>query len=449
MTQHTIPQRKLSFASSHHEKSAGSIGDKMFPSSYIKAPNIQRKCASCEEEEVQMKPRNANKTLLIQKQEEEEEEMLQTKLNGNTESPTSSLESSLSLSKSAGQQLDNSTHSLMSRNIGVNFANVRVHTDSNAIQMNQRLNAKSFTNGSDIYFNKGQYMPQSITGKHLLAHELAHVTQQRSGSNVIQRKPLNLDTSTAGLHESVGQEYSRDTGTPYEPGIQYSSGYDEWLKANTPSHEWSAPNEIHANPLERLKQNKSTAKTFLVINGKEIDGNNMAALMSKLQAEITPKAIKSKSIDGGKVECKFDPTFVLKGGTKIVIPTTPGKNGWKAKLPPSALGNPPVCSGKSDIPTVLHGKPDHQTYYKLVKDSELEHVSAIKVLFDRHIVPFFNFAMHLTAQASSEADCKIQLIQQLGKRAEQAAFGFVLGDAAETKRFDETGRYSSWQNEHS
>jgi hypothetical protein len=46
--------------------------------------------------------------------------------------------------------------------------------------MNQELGAQAFTHGSDIFFNQGKYQPESPPGKHLLAHELVHVVQQRS-----------------------------------------------------------------------------------------------------------------------------------------------------------------------------------------------------------------------------------------------------------------------------
>jgi hypothetical protein len=49
------------------------------------------------------------------------------------------------------------------------------------------LGARAFTHGNDIYFNSGEYRPQSNNGKHLLAHELTHVVQQNSG---IQKKMI-------------------------------------------------------------------------------------------------------------------------------------------------------------------------------------------------------------------------------------------------------------------
>jgi hypothetical protein len=60
---------------------------------------------------------------------------------------------------------------------GTRFSDVRVHVGPHA----SRLGAVAFTNGSDIHFAPGHYELHSTRGRHLLAHELAHVVQQRTG----------------------------------------------------------------------------------------------------------------------------------------------------------------------------------------------------------------------------------------------------------------------------
>ncbi len=69
----------------------------------------------------------------------------------------------------------------MEPRFGTDFSNVKVHTDSSAVQMNQDIQAQAFTHGQDIYFNSGKYSPDTNEGKSLLAHELTHVVQQRGG----------------------------------------------------------------------------------------------------------------------------------------------------------------------------------------------------------------------------------------------------------------------------
>ena len=140
-------------------------------------PEIQRQEMPEEEEkeEVQAKP-------AIQRQEmpEEEEEKVQAK-SDNSNANMEGLEQQLSNSKGGGNNLSDQARSFMEPRFGTDFSNVTVHTDSNAVQMNQDIQAQAFTHGQDIYFNSGKYSPDTNEGKSLLAHELTHVVQQRGG----------------------------------------------------------------------------------------------------------------------------------------------------------------------------------------------------------------------------------------------------------------------------
>lgn len=71
----------------------------------------------------------------------------------------------------------------MEQAFGADFSGVKVHTDTQADQLNQSIQAKAFTIGQDVFFRSGTYEPGSHGGQELLAHELTHVVQQ-SGSAV-------------------------------------------------------------------------------------------------------------------------------------------------------------------------------------------------------------------------------------------------------------------------
>ncbi|WP_372756899.1 DUF4157 domain-containing protein [Mariniflexile sp.] len=114
----------------------------------------------------------------VQEKEEEDVQTLQKHSDGGEGNSTASIESTLNNSKGGGSPLDTNTKSEMESGFGTDFSNVRVHIDSNAVQMNQQLNSQAFTNGSDVYFNEGKYNPGSDSGRHLLAHELTHTVQQ-------------------------------------------------------------------------------------------------------------------------------------------------------------------------------------------------------------------------------------------------------------------------------
>ncbi len=59
------------------------------------------------------------------------------------------------------------------------LSDVRVHTDDTADKLNNAVSARAFATGTDVYFASGEYSPGSADGDKLIAHELAHVVQQR------------------------------------------------------------------------------------------------------------------------------------------------------------------------------------------------------------------------------------------------------------------------------
>jgi hypothetical protein len=72
---------------------------------------------------------------------------------------------------------------------GRDLSHVRIHTDWQAQQSAQRLNAQAYTAGHHIAFSPGRYSPGSYEGMWLMAHELAHVVQQAGhGAGAVQRK---------------------------------------------------------------------------------------------------------------------------------------------------------------------------------------------------------------------------------------------------------------------
>lgn len=67
----------------------------------------------------------------------------------------------------------------MESRFGHDFSDVRVHTDPLAARSAEAVAAQAYTVGADVVFRAGSYAPESSEGQRLLAHELAHVVQQR------------------------------------------------------------------------------------------------------------------------------------------------------------------------------------------------------------------------------------------------------------------------------
>lgn len=91
---------------------------------------------------------------------------------GHTDAGTTAL-----IRSSGGRPLAGGTKDRMEHAFGRSFSGVRIHDGANAATASAHLNATAFTHGSDIYFGKGQFQPDSPGGEQMLAHELAHVVQ--------------------------------------------------------------------------------------------------------------------------------------------------------------------------------------------------------------------------------------------------------------------------------
>ena len=103
-----------------------------------------------------------------------------------------------------GQPLDPAVRADFEPRFGTSFADVRVHPDCLAARS---IDASAFTLGRDIALAPGEYEPGTPAGRHLLAHELAHVAQQRGGTGVVHRQPYHtsgIDLPPGNLVNSLG-----------------------------------------------------------------------------------------------------------------------------------------------------------------------------------------------------------------------------------------------------
>ena len=106
------------------------------------------------------------------------------------------LSGQLTSNKGRGAPMPAETRGEMESAFQADFSGVRIHTDTESVQMSRRLRAQAFTHGNDIYFNQGKFNPASREGKHLVAHELTHTLQQGASlSRQVSRKTQQTDAA--------------------------------------------------------------------------------------------------------------------------------------------------------------------------------------------------------------------------------------------------------------
>ncbi len=126
-------------------------------------PQVSRKCAACEEEDKQ--------------------QTLQTKPAGPASAvPAVAPAQVHEVVGQNGRALDAATRAFFEPRFGIDLSNVRVHTEGHAGAAARSVGARAFAVGEHIVFAPGAFAPASSSGRHLLAHELAHVVQQRGGA---------------------------------------------------------------------------------------------------------------------------------------------------------------------------------------------------------------------------------------------------------------------------
>ncbi|MDQ5820822.1 MAG: DUF4157 domain-containing protein, partial [Actinomycetota bacterium] len=116
----------------------------------------------------------------------------------------------------------------MEASFGQSFEDVRIHAGPRGAESARSLGALAFTLGRDVSFATGQYAPGTSAGRRLIAHELAHVVQQRARPERVIRRQPNCDDLWGQIQEAVAELIRRAGELVADPlGLQW----DNW---NTP-----------------------------------------------------------------------------------------------------------------------------------------------------------------------------------------------------------------------
>ena len=103
-----------------------------------------------------------------------------------------------------GLPLDRATRRTFESRFGHDFSGVRVHADDRAAEAARSLSAEAYASGHNLVFGRGRYSPGTPQGQRLLAHELAHVVQQRSGLSA--NAPLDTQHDPAELEAEANAQ---------------------------------------------------------------------------------------------------------------------------------------------------------------------------------------------------------------------------------------------------
>jgi hypothetical protein len=259
-----------------YEQEADSVAERVMAMS--EPAQVQRE--ELEEEEELTEPLAGTISPLLQRDEsseKEDEEDLQIKAASASNPPvaTTSLEDRLSSSKGGGSPLSDDVRSFMEPRFGADFSGVRVHTGSDAVQMNQDVNAQAFAHGSDVYFGAGK-----APGKDALtAHELTHVVQQtgvmefqRKEENIIQQFPWEkIASETACALLSDEEIYGLFVNFYFSSQPNARKHLEHYVKGGGKDYAENVPDLFGANP--RIRSRIAQLINEQIANGSTTSGS--------------------------------------------------------------------------------------------------------------------------------------------------------------------------------
>jgi len=156
--------------------------------------------------------------------------------------------------------------------LGTSLDGVHLHTGRRAAESARALDANAFTVGRDVVFGEGKLEDGSAEGRRILAHELAHVAQQRGRAPLIQRDTPKKKKPKAEGFGPTYQSATSNAAVPYED-YKASIGVDPNVPALKAAHEYQGGTPIDpvAISIEDLKAILNPNSTPLENMDKDVD----------------------------------------------------------------------------------------------------------------------------------------------------------------------------------
>ncbi len=228
---------------------------------------------------------------------------------GQTEVAPASVDQALA---SPGRPLEPALRQDMEPRFGHDFGQVRVHTDGRAGASARAVNAHAYTVGENIVFAIGRFSPQTTEGRRLLAHELAHVAQQKQGKQQLQRwatcKPARFSLEDCPPRQPGEEQRARSGPMVFLPKLHdLSSGEQGVLIANFNIGSSAIKPNLHRtiywkNFLEEITLKRSRWKLLGFTDCQDEDRLNektreqrAAAVFNILPKEVQPQITSYKA----------------------------------------------------------------------------------------------------------------------------------------------------------
>jgi hypothetical protein len=183
------------------------------------------------------------------------------------------------------------------------FADVRVHADREAAESAAELGARAFASGNHISFGANQLAPHTRAGRGLIAHELAHVAQNRFGNGSAESVEPKSSRAEAEAHRAgslAGIGLPVGSLTAHHAGVALTPTSDSVIPlASYSAGDWAVTADDERQILALLRADPDLSATIIEINAAHMlrellervdEPENRRDLLRLLGARLNPAA---------------------------------------------------------------------------------------------------------------------------------------------------------------
>ena len=277
-----------------------------------------------------------------------------------------------SVVSSPGRSMDETVQREMESKMGGDFSDVQLHTGQKAAAAADSINARAFTVGNHIAFNKGEYQPKSTDGKKVLAHELTHVRQQTDGAVSLLPKLAtehqSAETSAEGDDDRTIHRLS--TKMHIQPNLKVSSPDDPAER----EAERVAERVVSMSEPEHVSDSRNAAEVNRETDS-EVQRQEQEEQQDEKESNLEDKSLEElkseadKVVDAGEVISQF---FTY-ASENYILPKhkylEQHKGDWHHKYPPHQLHK-----DKEKIPEGVKQATAGEVYEEVGQDPSMQEI---------------------------------------------------------------------------
>ncbi|MGI5400307.1 eCIS core domain-containing protein [Streptomyces sp. CA-135486] len=252
----------------------------------------------------------------------------------------------LALLRNEGRRLDADVRGTMERSLGAPFGDVVVHAGPASAAAADQAQAAAFTVGRHVVIGSGGYDPDSPRGRMLLAHELAHVVQQRRGGGDLDLGEAlpgpALPRHAHGHAEGAARTAAAQSALGMAAPVSGAAAVGVARQDKEEEKDWKSA--LWAKAKEKIRD--KTKETLGVVEGVALEAGQIVDTVAWVP--YAAQAAVDKAIDTAGTQLGASKETLT--AIKEAVPGAPALNAIKAKAVANGMVDPvtgtPMVTGK-------------------------------------------------------------------------------------------------------